>query len=83
MRSAAVIPTQHRRSRRTAIHRFERTLPRHAVESRRNLRRDNGNECRNGARAMARANSGKARALRRRHRPDVVIPRGFLPLVVH
>jgi hypothetical protein len=83
MRSAAVILTQHRRSRRSAIHRFERALPRRTEQSRRNQRREEGNVCREAARAVSRTNSGKARAVRRRHRPDVLIPRGYLPLVVH
>jgi hypothetical protein len=83
MRSAAVILTQHRRSRRSAIHRFERALPRRNVQSRRNPRREEGNACREATRAVSRANSSKARAVPRRYRPDVLIPRGYLPLVVH
>jgi len=83
MRSAAVTLSQHRRSRRSAIHRFERALPRRTVQSRRNQRREEGNGCRESARAVSRANSGKARAVRRRYRPDVLVPRGYLPLLVH
>jgi hypothetical protein len=83
MRSAAVILTQHRRSRRSAIHRFERAPPRRTVLSRRNQRREEGSACREAARAVSRASSGKARAVRRRYRPEVLIPRGYLPLVVH
>jgi hypothetical protein len=83
MRSAAVILTQHRRSRRSAIHRYERTLPPRLVESHGNTRRDKCIECRNDARVSTRAHSAHARIVRRRHRPEVLIPRGFLPLVVH
>ena len=83
MRSAAVILTQHRRSCRPAIHRFERALPRRDVQSRRNLRRNARNGSRGDAGALSRVNPGKARSVRRRYRPVVVIPRGFLPLIVH
>jgi hypothetical protein len=83
MRSAAVILTQHRRSRRSAIHRYERTLPPRQVESHGNPRRDKCIGCRNDARVSTRAHSVHARIVRRRHRPEVLIPRGFLPLVVH
>jgi len=83
MRSAAVILTQHRRSRRSAIHRYERTLPRRLLEPHGNPRRDKCIERRNDARASTRAGSDNARTVRRRHRPEVLIPRGFLPLVVH
>jgi hypothetical protein len=83
MRSAAVILTQHRRSRRSAIQRYDRALPRRIVGSRCNLRRDGGNESRNDARVLPRPSSNHARCVRRRFRPDVLIPRGFLPLVVH
>ena len=83
MRSAAVILTQHRRSCRPAINRFERGLPRRDVQLRRNLRRDARNGCRSDSGALPRVNPGKARSVRRRYRPEVIIPRGFLPLVVH
>jgi hypothetical protein len=83
MRSAAVILSQHRRSRRTAIHRFERALPRRDVQSRRNLRREAGRASRGDAGVQSRSNPRCVRAARRRFRPDPLVPRGFLPLVVH
>jgi hypothetical protein len=46
-------------------------------------RRDGGNGTRNVAQALPRPGSDRTRAVRRRFRPDVLIPRGFLPLVVH
>jgi hypothetical protein len=48
-----------------------------------NLRRDGSNESRHEARVLPRASSAYVRSVRRRCRPDVLIPRGFLPLVVH
>jgi len=78
MRSAAVILTQHRRSRRPAILGFDRALPRRIVQPRCTRRSDAGD-----ARALPRTNTGKARAARRRHRPDAIVPRGYLPLVIH
>jgi hypothetical protein len=48
-----------------------------------NLRRDGSNESRRDARVLPRPNSAHVRSTRRRCRPDVLIPRGFLPLVVH
>jgi hypothetical protein len=83
MRSAAVILTQHRRSCRPAIQRFERALPRRDVQSRRNLRRNARDGNRGDAGALARVSMGKARSVRRRYRPVMIIPRGFLPLIVH
>jgi len=83
MRSAAVILIQHRRSRRLAIHRYERSLPVRPVATRSNMRRDHCNESHNVARVSLRASANSARTVHRRHRPDVVVPRGFLPLVVH
>jgi len=53
------------------------------VTTRGNARRDDGNESRNKVRTLARRDSARTRAIRRRFRPEVVIPRGFLPLVVH
>jgi hypothetical protein len=35
------------------------------------------------SRVLSRSGPIKARAVRPRHRPDLLIPRGFLPLVVH
>jgi len=66
-----------------ATPRFERAQPRRMVTTRGNARRDSGNDSRNAARAVPRPGSDRARAVRRRVRPDVLIPRGFLPLVVH
>jgi hypothetical protein len=83
MRSAAVILTQHRRSCRTTAPRYERAQSRRIVVTRSNFRRDFGNESRNATRALPRPGSGHVRAVRRRARPDVLMPRGFLPLVVH
>ena len=60
-----------------------RTPLRRIVAMRCNLRRDGGNESRSGARVLPRSNSAHVRSARRRYRPDVLIPRGFLPLVVH
>jgi len=80
MRSAAVILTQHRRSCRPVALRHGRISPRRIVAMRCNLRRDGGNR---GARVLARTNSAYVRSARRRCRPDVLVPRGFLPLVVH
>ena len=48
-----------------------------------NLRRDGSNESRGDARVLPRPSSAYVRSARRRCRPDVLIPRGFLPLVVH
>jgi hypothetical protein len=83
MRSAAVILTQHRRSCRPVALRHGRTPPRPIVAMRCNLRRDSCNEARGDARVLPRPNSACVRSARRRCRPDVLIPRGFLPLVVH
>jgi hypothetical protein len=66
-----------------AIPRHERAQPRRMVATRGNSRRDGGNESRNAVRGLPRPGSDRARAVRRRVRPDVLIPRGFLPLVVH
>jgi hypothetical protein len=74
---------QHRRSLRTATVRYERAQPRRIVAARGNSRRDRGNESRSAVRALSRPGTDRARAIRRRVRPDVLIPRGFLPLVVH
>ena len=83
MRSAAVFLSQHRRSRRPATHRFERALPRRACSRAATLRRDAHSGDAVTMPALSRANSGKARAVRRRYRPEVLVPRGYLPLVVH
>jgi len=83
MRSAAVILMQHRRSRRSATVRYERTQPRRIVGSRCNLRRASSSGARNDARVLPRPGADRAREVHRRFRPDVLIPRGFLPLVVH
>jgi len=54
------------------------------VTTRGNARRDDdGSESRNAARTLVRPDSARTRAIRRRFRPDVLVPRGFLPLVVH
>ncbi|HQR10888.1 MAG TPA: hypothetical protein PLW68_06110 [Casimicrobiaceae bacterium] len=45
--------------------------------------RDEGDRHDRLSRVLSRSGSIKARAARPRHRPDVLIPRGFLPLVVH
>jgi len=83
MRSAAVILSQHRRSRRPAILRCERALLRPDVQRRRVARRDLLAPCGSDARAFSRSAAGKAPAMRRRHRPDFGAARGYLPLVVH
>jgi hypothetical protein len=61
-------------------------MPGRIVRSRRNVRID----AKPGfgkddplPRILTRAGSTKVRAARPRHRPDNLIPRGFLPLVVH
>jgi hypothetical protein len=66
-----------------ATPRLERAQPRRIVAMRGNSRRDSGNDSRNAARALPRPGSDRARTVRRRVRPDVLIPRGFLPLVIH
>jgi hypothetical protein len=66
-----------------ATPRHERAQPRRTVATRGNTRRDDGNQSRNAARALARPVSDRTPAVRRRFRPDVLVPRGFLPLVVH
>jgi hypothetical protein len=66
-----------------AIPRHERAQPRRFGATRGTSRRDGGNDARTAARAVPRPGSDRARAVRRRVRPDVLIPRGFLPLVVH
>jgi len=83
MRSAAVILTQHRRSCRPVALRHGRTPSRRIAAMRCNLRRDGSNESRGDARILPRPNSACVRSARRRSRPEVLIPRGFLPLVVH
>ena len=83
MRSAAVTLTQHRRSRRLATVRYDRAQPRRIVGTHGIPRRDNGNGNGNRNAAQALPRPERVRAVRRRFRPDALIPRGFLPLVVH
>jgi hypothetical protein len=85
MRSAAVILTQHRRPRRLMVDRLAHALPRRIGQPRRHARWDGVNHpgIDNETRACRRQRVGHTRAVRPRHRPDALVPRGFLPLVVH
>jgi hypothetical protein len=47
------------------------------------MHRDQCMKTRKDARVLPRTSQDSARAVRRRYRPEVLVPRGFLPLVVH
>ena len=63
--------------------RFARALPESRVRSRLHLRIDAKRACNQDDRKTLRAGTDMVRAVRPRHRPNLLMPRGFLPLVVH